>query len=94
MEAFQGVKQMEKTQAEKPKDKRKHQWTPPPNGSFKINVDAEAKAVGLGVVIRDDEGRIVTAATKPSRFRCGVSFAEAKAAEWGRDGQWAGPAPK
>ena len=52
------------------------------------------KVVCLGVVIRDDEGRIVTAATKPSMFRCGVSFAEAKAAEWGRDGQWAGPAPK
>lgn len=54
---------MEKTQAEKPKDKRKQQWTPPPkqnkNRSFKVNVDAaidaEAKTAGLGVVIRDDE---------------------------------------
>lgn len=82
MEAFQRVKHVEKTQSEKQKDNRKKQWTPPPppfNRSFKVNVnaaiDVKAKVVGLGVVIRDDEGKIVVAATKPSRLICGVSIA-------------------
>lgn len=52
---------------------------PPFNGSFKVNVnaaiDVKAKVVGLGVIIGDDEGKIVVAATKPSRLICGVSIA-------------------
>ena len=80
---------MEKTQAEKPKDEETTVDSPSPhkNRSFKVNVDAaidvEAKTAGSGVVIRDDEWRVVASATKPSRLRCGVSFAEAEATEWG-----------
>ena len=41
-------------------------------------IDAEAKTAGLGVVIRDDEWRIVASATNPSRLRCIVSFAKSR----------------
>lgn len=61
--------------------------TPPPAGSFKINVDAatnvDAKTVGLGAVIGDDKGRVVAAAIKPSRLSWDVQFAEAEAVELG-----------
>ena len=46
-------------------------------------IDAEAKTTGLGVVIRDDEWRVMASATKPSRLRCCMSFAKATATEWG-----------
>lgn len=79
MEAFQRVKHVEKTQSEKQKDKRKKLWTPPPPPPPSMEayaaIDVKAKVVGLGVVIRDDEGKIVVAATKPSRLICGVSIA-------------------
>ena len=39
--------------------------------------------VGLGVVVRNDNGDIVAAAIKLSSFNGEVSFAEAEAIEWG-----------
>ncbi|KAH9660157.1 reverse transcriptase domain-containing protein [Citrus sinensis] len=87
VEAYQRVKHGRSSQAANREDKKHHQWTPPPAGSFKINVDAatnvEAKTIGLRAVIRDDKGRVVAAAVKPSRLSWDVQFAEAEAVELG-----------
>ena len=87
VEAYQRVKHVGISQAANQENKKQHQWTPPPTGSFKINMDAatnvEAKTTGLGAVIRDDKGRVVAAAVKPSRLRWDVPFVEAEAVELG-----------
>lgn len=63
------------------------QWSPPPPGWFKVNVDAAVKEYqnkeGLGVVIRNSEGKCMAAAMKPSTFRGSVAFAEAEASKLG-----------
>lgn len=63
------------------------QWKPPPAGHFKVNVDAavreEQDKEGLGVVIRNSEGKCVAAAMKPSTFSGSVAFAEAEATKLG-----------
>ncbi|KAH9666470.1 putative reverse transcriptase/RNA-dependent DNA polymerase [Citrus sinensis] len=62
-------------------------WNPPQDGFVKVNIDAainfEKNLVGLGVVIRDDSGRVTAAAIKISKFHEDVSYAEAEAMEWG-----------
>ncbi|KAH9684606.1 putative reverse transcriptase/RNA-dependent DNA polymerase [Citrus sinensis] len=63
------------------------QWCPPPRDWLKINVDAavdaEKQVTGLGVVIRDSEGKCKVAAVKTSKFFESVVMAEAAAMEWG-----------
>ena len=58
---------------------------PPQNGHFKINVDgavfSELKAVGVGVVIRDDKGRLEAALCRKITAPMGAIEAEAKAFE-------------
>ncbi|KAH9715816.1 putative reverse transcriptase/RNA-dependent DNA polymerase [Citrus sinensis] len=87
VKAYRRVKHVGSSQAANREDKKHHQWTPPLARSFKINVDAatnvEAKTVGLGAIIRDDKGRVVAAAVKPSRLSWDVQFAEAEAVELG-----------
>jgi hypothetical protein len=42
-------------------------WSPPPRASLKLNVDAHLCSdgrLGLGLVLRDEDGRIVGAATR------------------------------
>ena len=46
-------------------------------------IDNQRQRVGLGVVVRNDNGDIVAAAIKLSTFNREVSFAEAEAIEWG-----------
>ena len=62
-------------------------WSPPQNGQFKINVDgavfSEQKAVGVGVVIRDDKGRLEAALRRKISAPMGAVEAEAKAFEAG-----------
>ncbi|XP_075659550.1 uncharacterized protein LOC142629445 [Castanea sativa] len=62
-------------------------WSPPPPMSYKINVDGAVfgaqKSVGVGVVIRDDEGRVMGACYKKLRAPMGAMEAEAKAFEVG-----------
>ena len=62
-------------------------WSPPQNGHFKINVDgavfSELKAVGVGVVIRDDKGRLEAALCRKITAPMGAVEAEAKAFEAG-----------
>ena len=46
-------------------------------------IDHQSQKAGLGVVIRNDKGDVVTAAIKPSSFNGDVPFEEAEAIEWG-----------
>ena len=58
-------------------------WTPPPVNIFKINVDdavfADKKVVGVGVIIRDDKGRIEAEMCKKIPILLGTMEAEAMA---------------
>ncbi|CAL1413281.1 unnamed protein product [Linum trigynum] len=57
-------------------------WIPPPRGAFKLNTDAGVfpqGGVGLGCVIRNEEGAFVGASLKKERGTCRVIEAEAKA---------------
>ena len=62
-------------------------WLPPQTNWFKINVDgavfASQKAVGLGVIIRDDRGRVEAAMSKKVLALLGALEAEAKVFEAG-----------
>ncbi|XP_074318299.1 uncharacterized protein LOC141655100 [Silene latifolia] len=60
-----------------------NQWSPPPEGSWKVNVDAaifNEKGCGMGVVIRDHEGSVGKARVKQVRAQWEVNITEAKAA--------------
>ena len=62
-------------------------WVPPRGGHFKINVDVavflKQKAVDVGVVIRDSEGRLEAAPSKKILLPLGAAEVEAKAFEVG-----------
>ncbi|KAK9984138.1 hypothetical protein SO802_033663 [Lithocarpus litseifolius] len=64
-----------------------NQWTPPPQGMYKVNVDAavfkEQRCCGIGVVIRNDKGQMMGALCKKITLPWGVLEAEAKAAKTG-----------
>lgn len=56
-------------------------WTPPLGSMYKKNVDgvvfSDLKAVGVGVVIKDDKGRVVAAFSKKNHAPLGPVEAEA-----------------
>lgn len=56
-------------------------WTPPLGSMYKKNVDgvvfSDLKAVGVGVVIKDDKGRVVAAFSKKNYAPLGPVEAEA-----------------
>jgi ribonuclease HI len=55
-------------------------WSPPPKGSFKLNVDAHSLSEGhwgLGLVLRRDDGNQVGAVTRVRKGTDCVLFAEA-----------------
>ena len=60
---------------------------PPPPSCYKINVDGAVfgaqKSVGVGVVVRDEEGRVMGASCKKISAPMGAVEAEAKAFEVG-----------
>ena len=62
-------------------------WIPPPLGLCKINVDGALfptkKLAGIGVVIRDQQDRLLVALCKKIRAQLGVLEVEAKAYEAG-----------
>ncbi|XP_024033484.1 uncharacterized protein LOC112095607 [Citrus clementina] len=67
--------------------KAQQNWSPPPAGWFKLNVDVatnrEKHTSGLGVVIRNAEGIVVAAAINCSKFCGDVAYVEAEAIEFG-----------
>ncbi|KAL2933310.1 hypothetical protein RDABS01_016429 [Bienertia sinuspersici] len=61
-------------------------WTCHPEGNVKVNVNAHINGrgyVGYGAVIRDDAGRIVSAAVRRVEVRWRAAIAEAQAALFG-----------
>ena len=62
-------------------------WTPPPVTNFKVNVDgtifSEQRAVGIGVVARDDQGRVAATISKRINEHLWAVEAQAKAFEEG-----------
>ena len=72
---------------ERPASSRPTIWSPPPPSRYKINVDGAVfgaqKAVGIGVVVRDEEGRVLGACCKKIEAPMGALEAEAKAFEVG-----------
>ena len=62
-------------------------WTPPPAPLFKVNVDSAVFSlqgvVGIGVLIRDEEGQVEAALSKKIMAPLGAVEAEAKAFEAG-----------
>lgn len=65
----------------------KQTWKPPPLGCFKVNVGAATKiqnqVAGLGVIIRNAEGKFIAAAQNRENFSGDVLAAEAKAIQLG-----------
>ena len=62
-------------------------WKPPPTGWFKANVDAAVKTdqqrTGLGIVIRNSEGKVVAVVMKTTKFLDKVDYAEVEATQFG-----------
>ena len=62
-------------------------WTPPPPQHYKINVDGAVfgaqKAAGIGILVRDAEGRVIGACSKKIKAPLGAVEVEAKALETG-----------
>ena len=70
-----------------PPTPRIKQWTLPPRGKYKINIDAvlfqDLGCCGVRVVIRNDKGQMMGAMCKRVGFLLGALEAEAKALEAG-----------
>ena len=66
--AFQKVREVGDNALKSRSEKCKKQWEPPPIGTYKINVDATihvgSQIVGLGVVVRGFDGKIVILETQ------------------------------
>ncbi|XP_050289785.1 uncharacterized protein LOC126727932 [Quercus robur] len=62
-------------------------WTPPSPNRYKINMDGvvfkEQKMVGVVILIRDEEGRLIGACSKKIEAPLGAIEAEAKAVDLG-----------
>ena len=62
-------------------------WAPPPLGQYKVNSDgavfANQRKVGLGMMIRDNNGNVIAALSSPMVGPLGTLETEAKAMEVG-----------
>nr|XP_023880914.1 uncharacterized protein LOC111993302 [Quercus suber] len=62
-------------------------WMPPPQGQYNVNTDgavfANQRKVGLGVVIRDSNGDVITALSSPLVGSLGALETKTKALEIG-----------
>ncbi|KAH9754527.1 hypothetical protein KPL71_015467 [Citrus sinensis] len=87
VEAYRRVKQLKLELKATSSSKNQQVWSPPPDNTFKVNVDAavnfERQKAGLGVVIRDSCNKVKVAAVKTTLFTGDVKTAEAEAVEWG-----------
>lgn len=79
VKAFRSLKMHEQQQMESSKVEKSKIWKPLSNNWKNANVDAtidnQKQRVGLGVVIRNDEGEVVAAAIRPANFNGDVPFA-------------------
>ena len=87
VESFKGVKISKDQVISRHGQTSQQTWTAPPNGCFKVNVDAAVKVseqkAGLGVVIRNSRGRVVAVAVQNVPFRGTVASMEAEAVLFG-----------
>ncbi|KAH9717652.1 reverse transcriptase domain-containing protein [Citrus sinensis] len=87
VEAYRRVKQPPLDPEAKYSSKNQQVWSPPPDNTFKVNVDAavnfDRQKAGLGVVIRDSSNKVKVAAVKSTLFTGDVQTTEAEAVEWG-----------
>ncbi|KAH9758687.1 hypothetical protein KPL71_016758 [Citrus sinensis] len=87
LEAFRRTQIPAATHIDKQRSPMLKAWNPPQKGFYKVNVGAatnsEKQIAGLGAVIRDEDGNVIAAAVKVSKFYGDVCFAEAEAVEWG-----------
>ncbi|KAK9666078.1 hypothetical protein RND81_14G158900 [Saponaria officinalis] len=83
---FKNATKDEIEQVERENDVHNQVWRAPPEGVWKINVDAakfEGIGSGLGVVIRNHVGSVGRAAVKQERCQWSAYIVEAKAAAFG-----------
>ena len=82
-EAYTRVKQPSDARKENQQVMLTQTWSLPQNGYAKVNVDAatnsESNLAGLGAIFRNENGKVIAAAIKVSKFFGDVSFAEAEA---------------
>lgn len=87
VQAYRRIQMPLMQEGSKHEDVVQMRWKPPPAGWFKANVDAAVKIdqqrTGLGVVIRNPEGKVVAAAMKTTIFLDKVDYAEAEATQFG-----------
>ena len=96
VEAYTRVKMHKVKMAAGSEIDRNSSWLPPPEGKFKVNVNAAinkgTRQGGLGAVIRDQNGRVLATAVKKIKFNGDVAQIEAAAINLGiqvaKDAGW------
>ncbi|KAH9766108.1 rnase h domain-containing protein [Citrus sinensis] len=87
VESYKRIKCSNDQAALKAPRKKIQAWMAPPEGWYKVNVDAaintSAQQAGLGVVIRNSRGKIIAAAVKRVLYRGSVMDIEAEAILFG-----------
>lgn len=73
IEAYQRVHGKEQISKRNEDVSKQDQWSPPPIGYYKVNVDAivhtKQQLTGLGVVIRNSQGQVIVAQSKAQNSR-------------------------
>lgn len=87
VQAYRKIQMPQMHEISKQSNAVQNYWKPPPTGWFKVNTDTtvkiDQKRTGLGIVIRNSEGKFVAAAMKTTRFLDKVDYAEAEATKFG-----------
>ena len=87
VESYRRIKQPKNPAMLTQRQSENKNWKLPPKNWFKVNVDAAVKMsdlqAGLGVVIRDSSGKIVSTIVKRIRFRGNIACMEAEAVLFG-----------
>ena len=85
--AFQRVRKTKPAHIAHPRGEKQHEWLPPPENVFKINVDdvinSKNQSAGVRAVIRDSNGKIVATGINENHLKSSVGLAEAEVVQWG-----------